>query len=59
MVPKFENIKKPIAESKRNFVESKKKRSVARKSLFEDIGEPSQEQINNKTQEVKKPFALS
>ena len=59
MVPKFKNMKKPIVESKRNVVKSKKKRSVARKSLFEDIGEPSQEQINNKTQEVKKPFALS
>ena len=52
-------MKKPIVESKRNVVKSKKKRSVARKSLFEDIGEPSQDQINNKTQEVKKPFAMS
>ena len=59
VVPKFKNMKKPIVERKRYVVKSKKKRSVAKKSLFEDIGEPSQDPINNKTQEVKKPFAMS
>ena len=49
MVPTFEDMKKPV-------VGSKGKTPAARKSLFEEIREPSQEQINNKTQEVSETF---
>ena len=49
VVATFENMKKPVVESKR-------KPAVTRKSLFEEIGEPSLEQMNNKTQEVSKAF---
>ena len=52
VVPKLEDMKKPIVESKRNVVENKKKLPAARKSLYEESGEPSQEQMNNKTQEL-------
>ena len=49
MVPTFEDMKKPGVGSKR-------KTPAARKSLFEEIREPSQEQMNNKTQEVSETF---
>ena len=52
MVPTFEDLKKPV-------VESKKKPLVARKPLFEEIGEPSQEQMSNKTQEVSDTFCVN
>ena len=52
VVVTFEDLKKPVFESKW-------KPPGARKSLFEEIGEPSQEQMNNKTQEVSKAFCLN
>ena len=45
VVPTFKDLEKPVLESKRKPV-------AARKPLFEEIGETSQEQMNNKTQEV-------
>ena len=52
VVPTFEDLKKPVVESKR-------KPPAARKSLFEEIGELSQEQMNNKTQEVSEVFCVN
>ena len=46
VVPTFEDLKKPVVGSKR-------------KSLFEEIGEPSQEQMNKKTQEVSDAFCVN
>ena len=48
----FEDLEKPVVESKR-------KHPVARKSLFEEIGDPLQEQMINKTQEVSETFCLN
>ena len=45
VVSTFENLKKLVVESKR-------KPPAARKSLFEEIEEPSQKQMNDKTQDV-------
>ena len=45
VVPTFEDMKKPAVKSNR-------KPAAARKSLFEEIGETSQEQVKNKTKEV-------
>ena len=50
--PHSKTEKKPVVESKR-------KPPAARKSLFEEIGEPSQGQINNKTQEVSEAFCVN
>ena len=44
---------------KKPFVESKRKLLAAKKSLFEGIGEPSQEQMNNKTKEVSGTFCVT
>ena len=52
VAPTFEDIKKPVVKSKR-------KPPAARKSLFEEAGEPSQEQINNKAQEVSETFCVN
>ena len=52
VVPTFADLKKPVVESKR-------KLPAARKSLFEEIGEPSQEQMNNKTQEESEAFCVN
>ena len=52
VAPTFEDIKKPVVKSKR-------KPPAARKSLFEEVGEPSQEQINNKAQEVSETFCVN
>ena len=40
-------------------VKSKRKPPAVRKSLFEEAGEPLQEQINNKAQEVSETFCVS
>ena len=45
VVSTFENLKKLVVENKR-------KPPAARKSLFEEIEEPSQKQMNDKTQDV-------
>ena len=50
--PKFEDMKKPVVESKREH-------PAARKSLFEEIGEPSQEQMNDKTHEVSETICIN
>ena len=47
----FEDLEKPVDESKR-------KHLAARKSLFDKIGEPSQEQMISRTQEVSEFFCL-
>ena len=52
VAPTFEDLKKPVVGSKR-------KPLAARKSLFEEIGEPSQEQMNKKTQEVSDAFCVN
>ena len=52
VVSTFEDLKKPVAESKG-------KPPVARKSLFEEIREPSQEQMNNNTEEVSEAFCVN
>ena len=52
VVVTFENLKKPVVERKR-------KPPAARKSLFEEIWEPSQDQMNNKTQEVSETFCVN
>ena len=52
VVSTLEELKNPVAESKR-------KPPTARKSLFEEIGEPKQEQMNNKTQEVSEAFCVN
>ena len=44
---------------KRPVVESKRKPPAAWKSLFEEIGEPSQEQMNSKAQEVSETFCVN
>ena len=51
-VPTFEDLEKPDFESKR-------KPPTARKSLFEEIGEPSQEQMYNKTHKVSQTFCVN
>ena len=52
MVPTFEYMEKPAVENKR-------KPTAARKSFFEATGESSQEEINNKTQEVSETIGIN
>ena len=52
VVRTFEALKKPVVQNKR-------KPTAARKVLFEEIMEPSQEQMNNKTQEVLDAFCIN
>ena len=52
VVSTFEDLKKPVVQSKR-------KPPAARKVLFEEIVEPSQEQMNNKTQKVLDAFCIN
>ena len=52
MVPTLEDLENLVVESKR-------KPPAARKSLFEEIGQSSQEQMNNKTQEVSEAFCIN
>ena len=47
----FEDLKKPVVESKR-------KPPTPRKSLFEEIGEPSQEKLTTKLKKYQRLFAL-
>ena len=52
VVSTFKDLKKPVVERKRN-------PTAGRKSLFEEIGEPLQEQMNNKIQEVSGAFCVN